>query len=112
MSALFGNSPFFPPLNTILSDGLGDALKKRAVWKKASPILGEDPDHIRLDATGYQIYWSEYGNRDSAYGWELDHWPVPKSLGGSDDISNLRPLNWLMNCAQGNRSGVGGLLDL
>ena len=35
-------------------------------------------------------------HRGSIYGWEIDH-IKPKKDGGSDDLSNLRPLQWEAN---------------
>ena len=42
---------------------------------------------------------NQYGNRDSQYGWEIDH-IRPVANGGSDEISNLRPLQWENNAAK------------
>ena len=45
----------------------------------------------------------KYGDRTSDYGWEIDH-TKPVSEGGSDDLSNLRPLQWENNATkQGGR---------
>ncbi len=38
---------------------------------------------------------TEYGNRDSQYGWEIDH----INPDGGDGLSNLRPLQWANNVA-------------
>ena len=42
---------------------------------------------------------NEYGNRDSDHGWEIDH-ITPLAQGGSNHLSNLRPLNWKSNVAR------------
>lgn len=72
-----------------------------AVWSKAFMKQGWDPNVYRLDAFGAIIQRSEYGNTDSEanYGWEIDH-IVPESRDGSDDLSNLRPLQWMNNRAK------------
>ena len=77
--------------------------RKRAVWSKGHKVLGFDPSIVRQDDKGYRIYYAEYGNRLSEYGWEIDH-ITPVALGGPDDISNLRPLHWRANAR------LGGLL--
>ena len=63
------------------------------VWNKGKPIPGRDPDVMRQDQCSTPMKKDDYGNRDSDYGWEIDH-INPK---GSDNISNLQPLNWKNN---------------
>lgn len=69
------------------------------VWDKAKIVPGCDPSNFRKDACDAWIQRSQYGNRNSAYGWEIDH-IKPKSEKGSDDDSNLRPLHWENNLAK------------
>jgi hypothetical protein len=71
----------------------------RAVWQKGTTVPGYDSSTYRKDACGAWMEWSQYGNRDSVYGWEVDH-VTPVSSGGSDDLSNLRPLQWENNAAK------------
>lgn len=78
--------------------------RKAAAWLKASVAHGHDPNHVRRDDYGWFIFWADYGDRDSAYGWEVDH-IIPVSLGGTDHPDNLRALHWRVNC------GLGGLLS-
>lgn len=67
-----------------------------AVWIKGAVIVGYDPATWRRDVYGLAIKFADYGNRDSEYGWEIDH-IVPQSRSGSDHPSNLRPLHWQNN---------------
>ena len=84
--------------------------KKLTVWAKGAVIVQNgthfDPAVWRHDANGNPIKYSEYGNRNSQYGWEMDHYPIPASLGGSDDIFNLRPLHCIANASHGGLLGA------
>ena len=54
---------------------------KLAVWNKAQVVSGNDPASWRKDQCGAWIGWAFYGNRDSQYGWEIDHiTPVSKAV--------------------------------
>lgn len=66
----------------------------RRIWEKAFPDPENDPDVYRKDECGAWIARSEYGNRLSNYGWEIDY-IIPPSQGGEEEkLSNLRPLMW------------------
>ncbi len=87
---------------------LGEALnnflfesKKKEVWEKGQLVAGRDPDKYRMDKFGNLIRYSSYGTL-TKLGWEIDH-IFPESLGGSDDISNLQPLQWEANRKKGDK---------
>ena len=69
------------------------------VWQKGRLIPNYDPAEWRWDVFGNVIRYADYGNRDSKYGWEIDH-IVPVADGGTDHISNLRPLQWSVNASR------------
>ena len=72
----------------------------RAVWKKGRIIPKRKASEWREDALGNYIRFADYGNRDSISGWEVDH-IIRVSDGGTNDIRNLRPLQWKANVKRG-----------
>lgn len=77
---------------------------KLAVWNKGHIIPGYDSNIWRRDDFGHAMRYSDYGDRNSTYGWEIDH-IVATTLGGGDHLGNLRPLHWKPN------STLGGMLS-
>lgn len=73
----------------------------KQVWDKGIIVDGYDKDLYRRDAAGAWIAFHSYGNRDSVFGWEIDH-VYPQAMGGDDDIKNLRPLHWRNNESKGD----------
>ena len=59
------------------------------VWEKGD-AAHFDPGIWRKDQCGAWISRIRYGDRNSDYGWEIDH----INPDGGDDPSNLRPLQW------------------
>ena len=80
----------------------------RRVWNKGVIVPHYHSDMVRKDACGAWIIWSDYGKRESPFGWEIDH-IYPKALyklhnatnGDIDNIINLRPLHWKNNKSKG-----------
>lgn len=65
------------------------------VWGKGREAPPNDPAIWRKDACGAWIRRADHGNRDSDWGWEIDH----INPDGGDELSNLRPLQWKNNVA-------------
>ena len=73
------------------------------VWEMAKIVAGNDSSMFRVDACGTWIQFGKHGDRDSEYGWEVDH-IKPVALNGSDELYNLQPLHWKNNVAKGDSS--------
>ena len=78
---------------------------KRSVWNKGGIIVQNDKEYDsdiwRWDICGNVMKYSEHGNTNSEYGWEIDH-INPTVNGGSDKLSNLQPLQWENNRRKGD----------
>lgn len=70
------------------------------MWDKAKVIDGYDSNRWRQDFAGAWIKKDQYGIQ-STFGWEIDHL-TPVSQGGTDDVSNLNPLQWENNRTKGD----------
>ena len=68
----------------------------QAVWEKGQIITGYDSNKFRKDQCGAWLKRLQHGDRQSIYGWEVDH----INPDGNDDISNLRPLQWKNNASR------------
>lgn len=94
------------PMKMKNDDGTWTEEAKLAVWNKAplAQAITRNPD-VRLDSCKALMLWDDYGDRDSNYGWEIDHVVPEKLLQDNgvpqeliDHIDNLRPMHWSNNC--------------
>jgi 5-methylcytosine-specific restriction endonuclease McrA len=74
---------------------------KWAVWSKGQIVSGYDPNRWRKDACNAWMDRNSFGDRNSIFGWEIDH-IIPVSKGGGDQLVNLQPLQWKNNDAKGD----------
>ena len=66
--------------------------EKLNIWARGDVSIPNDPKVWRRDFCGAWIKWSDYGNHDSEYGWEIDY-----IKSDTNDGLNLRPLHWRNN---------------
>ncbi len=76
-----------------------------AVWTMGRIVNDSDPGSWRKDECDAWIKYSDYNKHNSQYGWEINY-IVSKENGGSDSLSNLRPLQW-----ENNQLKSSGKLD-
>jgi len=92
----------FRSRGTNRSGGSFSDADRLAVWRKGRVVTGVDPAVRRVDACGAWIDWAQYGvTVEGGTGWEIDH-IQPVSKDGSDDLSNLQPLQWQNNRRKGD----------
>lgn len=75
---------------------------KLSVWAKGKIADGYNPTFYRRDMFGTWMQYSAHGDTLSHFGWEIAH-ITPVTEGGTDDLSNLQPMQWQNNR---NRTGV------
>jgi len=79
-------------------------LPRRAqmVWNKGEKVFGFDSNVWRKSKHGHLMKRSEYGNRSSEYGWEVEH-GKPVAKGGTNHPNNLSAENWRENLRKGKK---------
>ena len=82
--------PSLPFRRSQYARGLYTEEQRAAVWAKAQPIVGWDPNDWRVDRHGNPLFRGHYGDSSSSFGWEIGH-VVPREDGGGEELSNLRP---------------------
>ena len=75
---------------------------RRRVWDKAAIVPDLNEWMWRQDPYGRLMFWDDYGDRRSDYGWEIDHiFPRKNFLFAENEPDNQRALHWRSNVSRG-----------
>ena len=81
---------------------------KKYIWSKSTKaIKGKSHGLFALDYYNNEIHYFCYGDRNSRFGWEIDH-ITPEVFGGRTILNNLRAIHWRANARGGGI--IGSLL--
>ncbi len=83
--------------------------QKRQIWDNTTkPIIASNGVYLHnlyaLDYRNNEVHWNCFGDRESEFGWEIDH-IIPVALGGRTIPRNLRVSHWKPNAI------LGGMLS-
>jgi hypothetical protein len=87
-------------LQTMLED------LKRAAWARTSPVSGQpNAWEFRRDCLGNLVRYSDFGNRHSPFGWELD--VITRLAAAGQGPDNVQALHWKATAARGAHQELG-----
>ena len=87
-------------LQTMLED------LKRAAWARTSPVSGQpNAWEFRRDCLGNLVRYSDFGNRHSPFGWELEL--ITKLAAAGQGPDNVQALHWKVNAAHTRERELG-----
>jgi hypothetical protein len=87
-------------LQTMLED------LKRAAWARTNPVSGQpNAWEFRRDCLGNLVRYTDFGNRHSPFGWELD--VITKLAAAGQGPENVQALHWKATAASGREREVG-----
>jgi hypothetical protein len=86
----------------LLDPEIPEADRKAVAWAN---LPGSPTDHFKTSESGRRICWADHGDRNSRWGWEIDH-RMPLALGGRHTRSNLIARHWEDNARAGGLLGA------
>jgi hypothetical protein len=106
--APFGGHQFPTAFSRFVEPEVPEAERRAVAWAN----LPDGPMPGWKYSEGQAIFEWEFGNRNSPFGWEIDH-ITPVVFGGRSTRSNLIARAWQSNASAGGRIGamMNALID-